>query len=331
MRPGADARGAPRGGVGMSARTSAHRDGGSTLAKYLNEISKIPQLTREQEKEYAYQIRAGMDAEGELAKARAARKHLTNNQEQQFAIKIRIGKEALDVMVKSNLRFVVSIANRYRGCGMATLDLINEGNVGLIEAAKRFDPEKGVKFISYAVWWIRQAIMQALAEQSGAVRLPIKQAGVLYKISNKHQEMTQTLGREPNVVELAGELKMGVDDVEDIMRVSRKSLSIETPLNEDGSSRFVDLMEAKDTAPVDERIIHSSLVSEIEDIISELKEKERLVVKLRFGLSGREPLTLEEVGKELNLSRERIRQIEKKAKEQLRRKAKARKLIDFLS
>jgi RNA polymerase primary sigma factor len=287
----------------MSVRTSAHRDGGSTLAKYLNEISKIPQLTREQEYELAHRIRRPDHPD----------------------------KEALDVLVKSNLRFVVSIANRYRGCGMATLDLINEGNVGLIEAAKRFDPEKGVKFISYAVWWIRQAIMQALAEQSGAVRLPIKQAGVLYKISNKHQAMTQTLGREPNVVELAGELKMGIEEVEDIMRVSRKSLSIETPLNEDGSSRFVDLMEAKETPPVDEKIIHNSLVGEIEEIIGELKEKEQLVVKLRFGLSGREPLTLEEVGKELNLSRERIRQIEKKAKEQLRRKAKARKLIDFLS
>lgn len=287
----------------MSARTSAHRDGGSTLAKYLNEISKIPQLTREQEYELAGRIRR------------------TDKPD----------KDALDVLVKSNLRFVVSIANRYRGCGMATLDLINEGNVGLIEAAKRFDPEKGVKFISYAVWWIRQAIMQALAEQSGAVRLPIKQAGVLYKISNKHQDMTQKLGREPNVVELAGELQMGIEEVEDIMRVSRKSLSIETPLNEDGSSRFVDLMEAKDTPPVDEKIIHNSLVNEIEEIIGELKDKEQLVVKLRFGLSGREPLTLEEVGKELNLSRERIRQIEKKAKEQLRRKAKARKLIDFLS
>jgi RNA polymerase primary sigma factor len=287
----------------VSARTSAHRDGGSTLAKYLNEISKIPQLTREQEYELAGRIRR------------------TDKPD----------KDALDVLVKSNLRFVVSIANRYRGCGMATLDLINEGNVGLIEAAKRFDPEKGVKFISYAVWWIRQAIMQALAEQSGAVRLPIKQAGVLYKISNKHQDMTQKLGREPNVVELAGELQMGIEEVEDIMRVSRKSLSIETPLNEDGSSRFVDLMEAKDTPPVDEKIIHNSLVNEIEEIIGELKDKEQLVVKLRFGLSGREPLTLEEVGKELNLSRERIRQIEKKAKEQLRRKAKARKLIDFLS
>jgi RNA polymerase primary sigma factor len=276
----------------------------TSLGTYLKEISKIPLLTREEEQELGRRIQDG-------------------------------DQEALQRMVESNLRFVVSIANKYRACGIALLDLINDGNIGLIEAAKRFDPTRGVKFISYAVWWIRQAIMQALAEQCGSVRLPLKQAGLLYKIRTQYQRLSKEMGREPTTHELAESIevtpKLKVEDVEEIMRVSRKALSLESPVGEDSDTAYLDLMTADNIPPVDHELVKSSLASEIAKLLQELSDREEQVIRMRFGIGAEGPLTLEKVGGKLGLSRERIRQIEKKAKTKLLKKAKGRTLIDYLN
>ncbi len=271
----------------------------TSLGTYLKEISRIPLLTREGEIALARRIRAG-------------------------------DEEAVSQLVEANLRFVVSIANKYRSCGIALLDLINEGNIGLMEAARRFDPDKGVKFISYAVWWIRQAIMQALAEQCGSVRLPLKQAGLLYRIRERMSRMTRELGREPYSRELAAAMDMTENEVEEIMRVSRRALSLEAPIGEDSDTAYLDLMTADNIPPVDQELIDDSLNDEIGRLLKDLSEREERVIRMRFGIGADGPLTLEKVGEKLGLSRERIRQIEKKAKKKLLKKAKVRMLADFL-
>jgi RNA polymerase primary sigma factor len=271
----------------------------TSLGTYLKEISRIPLLTREGEIALARRIQAG-------------------------------DEEAVSQLVEANLRFVVSIANKYRSCGIALLDLINEGNIGLMEAARRFDPDRGVKFISYAVWWIRQAIMQALAEQCGSVRLPLKQAGLLYRIREKFSRMTRELGREPYTHELAAAMEMGESEVEEIMRVSRRALSLEAPIGEDSDTAYLDLMVSDNIPPVDKELIDDSLNDEIGKLLKDLSEREERVIRMRFGIGADGPLTLEKVGEKLGLSRERIRQIEKKAKKKLLKKAKVRMLADFL-
>ncbi len=271
----------------------------TSLGTYLKEISRIPLLTREEEVALAKKIKKGNQA---------AMKH----------------------MVEANLRFVVSIANKYRACGIALLDLINEGNIGLIEAAKRFDHTRGVKFISYAVWWIRQAIMQALAEQCGSVRLPLKQAGLLYKIREKYEAMSKELGKEPPTHDLADALGLEVGEVEEIMRVSRKALSLESPIGEDSDTAYLDLITSDNIPPVDHELIKDSLNDEIEKILKDLSDREERVIRMRFGIGADGPLTLEKVGEKLGLSRERIRQIEKKAKKKLLKKARGRLLSDYL-
>ncbi len=272
---------------------------GNTLAMYLKEIRNIPVLEREQEKELAVRIRAG-------------------------------DKQALNQLVRSNLKYVVSVANRYRGCGLSLEDLINEGNIGLIQAAKRFDPEKGVKFITYGVWWIRQAIMHALADQAGTVRLPIKQAGMLYKIGEKYQKLRQSLGREPTSEEVAKGVGCGEEEVEAVLRVFRHYLSLDSPIGDADETSYLDMLEATDRASVEEDIIKSSLADEMEEMLQKLPPREQQILRMRFGFEG-EPMTLEEIGKRIGLSRERIRQIEKKAKRRLRVWAKTKALRDYLN
>ena len=272
----------------------------SSLGTYLKEISKIPLLTREEEVALAIRARDG-------------------------------DQDAKKKLVESNLRFVVSVANKFSGCGIPLIDLINEGNIGLIEAARRFDPDKGVKFISYGVWWIRQAIMQVLAEQSGSVRLPLKQAGLLYKIRNKYEELSKKLRREPTSQDLAQALDIPLREVEEVLRVSRRALSLESPIGEGSDTAYLELMQAEDAPPVDQQLILNSLHEEITKLLESLTEREQEVIRLRFGLGSDSTMTLENVGMKLGLSRERIRQIEKKAKKKLMRAAKGRKLMDFLN
>lgn len=267
---------------------------------YLREISRLPLLTREEELALAQRTQKG-------------------------------DEKALRQLVEGNLRFVVKIANKYRGCGLSLLDLINEGNIGMIVAAKRFDPTRGVKFISYAIWWIRQAILQALADQCGSVRLPLKQAGILHKIRRKYETLSKKLGKEPTPLDLANELNIPLKEVEEILRVSRDALSLEQPLDENSSTHFIDLLKSNQQLSPYINLIKSSLEGEIEELLHKLTSKEEQVIKLRFGIKGEVPLTLEQVGTKMGLSRERIRQIEKRAKFRLYQKAKSRKLEDYLN
>lgn len=239
-------------------------------------------------------------------------------------------QKSLNELVSRNLKYVVSVANRYKGCGISLPDLINEGNIGLIEAAKRFDPQKGVKFITYAVWWIRQSILHALAEQAGSVRLPIKQAGLLYKISAKYRELFLSLRREPTTEDVANSLKISPEDVESVMRVYRFHLSLDTPLKENDDTSYLDMLTSSTEHPVDEDLLFSSFKKEIDGLLSELNPREKKVLKMRFGFRG-EPMTLEEIGKKVGLSRERVRQIEKRAKIKLLSKAKTRAVKDYLN
>ena len=239
-------------------------------------------------------------------------------------------QRSLNELVSRNLKYVVSVANRYKGCGLSLSDLINEGNIGMIEAAKRFDPQKGVKFITYAVWWIRQSILHALAEQAGSVRLPIKQAGLLYKISAKYRELFLSLKREPTSEDVAKVLNISLEDVESVMRVYRFHLSLDTPLKENEDTSYLDMLASSTEHPMDEDILLLSLKKEIEGLLSELSPREKRILKMRFGFS-KEPMTLEEIGKKIGLSRERVRQIEKRAKSKLFSKAKTNDVKDYLN
>jgi len=274
-------------------------DSPSSLGVYLREISKIPMIPREEE------IRLGKLA-------------------------LKGDQKAIQGLVEANLRFVVKIANRFSGAGPSLLDLINEGNIGLLQAARRFDPARNVKFISYAVWWIRQGIMQMLAEQSGPTRLPLKQAGLLYKIRKKTEELTKSHDREPTPKELAAALGVKVREIEEIQRVARRPVSLDSPITEDSETAYMDLMSDDDAPAVDHGLLERSLRSEIAGLLGNLAPREREVIELRFGIATEETMTLEEVGRKLGLSRERIRQIEKKAKKKLQRLARSRHLADFL-
>jgi len=270
-----------------------------SLKDYLNKISEYSHFSREKEYELGKRIQAG-------------------------------DEEAVKELVLANLKFVISVANRYKNSGLSMSDIINQGNLGLIEAARRFDPDRGVKFISYAVWWIRQSIIQVLAEQSGTVKLPIKQASILYKINEATEKLSKEFDRDPTADEIANYLEMDVNDVENILRVSRNYLSLEAPIKEGEDRSFIDLLDSG-TKSVEDEIIETNLKNSLEEIVDELPEREATIVKLRFGLEGETPKTLEEIGEMMNISRERVRQIESRALLKLKKKALKRKLYDYLN
>lgn len=267
---------------------------------YLKEISKIPQLAPEDEKALGEAIQSG-------------------------------DEEALNLLVESNLRFVVSICKKYRGLGLSFLDLMNEGNIGLIEAAKRFDPEKKVKFITYAVWWIRQAIIHALAKQSGAFRLPQKQANLMYQLSKKYNILTQSLEREPTVEELAKELDVTVEEVEQILQVSGENISLSGALDDDNDFQLLDKLVQDGEVHADDQLMQEAFEGQMKLILKDLDKKEATILKMRFGLNGNDPLTLKEIGEHLNLSRERIRQIENVALRKLRKNNAVQGLRGYLT
>ena len=256
------------------------------LGQYMNEISKLKPLAREEEAALSKKIQ-----EGDV--------------------------KAFHELMRRNLKYVVTVANKYRGCGLSLQDLIEEGNIGMIQAAKRFDGERNIKFITYAVWWIRQAIMHSLAEQSGTVKLPIKQAGKLYKIERKYKSLTQELEREPTTSEVAEDLGYKVDDIENIMRAYRTHLSLDTPLRDDDVTQYLDLLENPDYIPYDDQIMKASLHDKVDDMLKHLSKREEQIIRMRFGFNG-DSRTLEDIGKEIGLSRERVRQIEKRAKARLK-------------
>jgi RNA polymerase primary sigma factor len=271
-----------------------------SLKKYLKEIAKLSRITVEEERELGRRIQDG-------------------------------DEEALRRLVEANLRFVVSFAKRYRGCGLSFLDLINEGNVGLIEAAKRYDPNKNVKFITYAVWWIRQSIIHALSDQSGPFRLPQKQANLLYRIGKTQAALTSDLRRRPSVEEIAEAMDVDAEDVSILLQVSDENISLSAVIDEEHEFHLSDKLE-QDTIPAaDSMVVQGALRNQVRDSLSELDEKERKVVSLRFGLSGQEPKTLKQIGEMMNLSRERIRQIEAQALKKLNRSSKCQQLRSYLN
>ena len=253
---------------------------------------------------------------------------LTRAEERKLAL---LGdKKSLDTLVVRNLKYVVRVANRYKGMGLGLTDLINEGNVGLIEAARRFDPERKVKFITYGVWWIRQSILRALAEQSRVVRLPVKQAGLIKKITRTVSNLKQKNQKEPSIEELAKELSMKPATLEAVMRVFREYSSLDSPLSgEEGSATFIDLMEADPEHSVEDDFISLCLHHDIERALNDLPGKEEEVLRLRFGFDE-PPMTLEEVGRRVGLTRERVRQIEKSGKTKLRSWHNLSLLEDYL-
>ncbi len=261
----------------------------------------------------------------------AAHPILSREEEHALALMAREGdKEAFNKLVRANLRYVVSVASRYKNFGLSLEDLINEGNIGLINAIKRFEPERGVKLITYAVWWIRQSIMHALADQGGAVRLPVKQAGLMHKISITYEKLRQEFEREPTTFELAEHLGIKVADIEKLLRASRNYLSLDATVSPDDDTSYLDLLEEKDSPSVEENVVQHSLEEEMEDLLDDLDPREREIIRMRYGFDG-EAMTLEEIGRKLGLSRERIRQIEKKVINRFRARTCYRTLHDFLS
>ena len=268
--------------------STANSNSHDSLSQYMREIGKIKLLTKEEEIKLAKAIKQG-------------------------------DPKAVQEMVRRNLKYVVSVANKYRGFGMSLQDLIEEGNIGLIQAAKRFDVCRNVKFITYAVWWIKQAIMHSLAEQSGTVKLPVKQTGKVSRFNKKSQELFQDMKREPTQSEVAKSLGYNDDEINSIMRAYRTHLSLDTPLKNDEYTPYLDLLENQDLIPYDDQIMQESLNEKIDQMLEDLSERETTILKMRFGFSG-EVKTLEEVGQKIGLSRERVRQIEKRAKERLKSK-----------
>jgi RNA polymerase primary sigma factor len=256
---------------------------------------------------------------------------LTPNEEIELAIRIKQNDPlALEKLVKANLRFVVSVSKQYQNQGLTLGDLINEGNLGLIKAARRFDETRGFKFISYAVWWIRQAILQALAEQSRIVRLPLNRVGALNKIGKAYNTLEQEFEREPNAQELAHELKMDVDEISDALKIAGRAVSMDAPFSLGEENRLLDILENDETPAPDQKLMTDSLRVEIERVLATLSEREAEVLKLYFGLSKGSPLTLEEIGEKFNLTRERVRQIKEKAIRRLRHASRNKNLRAYL-
>lgn len=256
---------------------------------------------------------------------------LTPDQEIDLAIKIKKGDQiALEKLTKANLRFVVSVAKQYQNQGLSLGDLINEGNLGLIKAAKRFDETRGFKFISYAVWWIRQSILQALAEQSRIVRLPLNRVGALNKIGKAYSNLEQEFEREPSANELAQELEMDVSEVADTLKISGRHVSMDAPFASGEENRLLDVIENEQQPNPDFALMSESLKTEIERALSTLTERESEVIKLYFGLNKEHSLTLEEIGERFNLTRERVRQIKEKAIRRLRHASRSKNLRAYL-
>ncbi|MGX8712562.1 MAG: sigma-70 family RNA polymerase sigma factor [bacterium] len=256
---------------------------------------------------------------------------LTPEQEVQLAQRIKQGDQAaLERLTKANLRFVVSVAKQYQNQGLSLPDLINEGNVGLIKAAKRFDETRGFKFISYAVWWIRQSILQAIAENSRIVRLPSNQLGALNKLKKEISKLEQQLERPPSEEELAEMLDIPEDKIKAILGISGRHVSIDAPLASDEDVNFVDVLPNEDTPPTDSKLMQESLSQEIERSLSTLTEYEREVIKMYFGIGLPHPLSLDEIAMKFNLTRERVRQIKEKGIKRLKTSSKSKHLKAYL-
>ena len=275
-------------------------EGPDTLRLYLKEISRFAQLTPEEEKELGARAQKG-------------------------------DEEAFQKLIEANLRFVVAMAKKYARSGYPLHELINEGNLGLIEAVSRFDPGRGVRFITYASWWIRQAILAAIAHHGQVFRLPPKLKHELYRFDSKVARLTQELGHRPSVDEISKGLGMEEQDVREMMEGTPTEVSLDTPIGEGAEMRLEELIQDQSVTPVDELLIARSFEEQLQGLLSQLDDKERVIIERRFGLGDREPQTLAEIGSDMKLSRERIRQIEERALGKLRRSQRAKQLLGYLN
>ena len=304
---------------------------------YLKEIGKVPLLSAEEEIELAKNMEAGAVAKEKIAILKSREENATEEELAEIKEEIKnlqkdldAGDEAKKRLAEANLRLVVSIAKRYVGRGMLFLDLIQEGNLGLIKAVEKFDYRKGYKFSTYATWWIRQAITRAIADQARTIRIPVHMVETINKLIRVSRQLLQELGREPSPEEIAAEMNMPVERVREILKISQEPVSLETPIGEEEDSRLGDFIQ-DDNVPVPADAAAFTLLKEqLEEVLGTLTEREQKVLTLRFGLEDGRARTLEEVGKEFNVTRERIRQIEAKALRKLRHPSRSRKLKDYL-
>jgi RNA polymerase primary sigma factor len=316
--------------VRSSARVT-HTEGGSfdPVRMYLKEIGKVPLLTAEQEVMLAKRIEAGLLAT-ETLDGEAAAEPLGESRRAGVQAVQRDGELARRQLTEANLRLVVSIAKRYVGRGMALLDLIQEGNLGLIRAVEKFDYTKGFKFSTYATWWIRQAITRAIADQARTIRIPVHMVETMNKVLRISRQMLQELGREPTIDEIAAKVELTPDKVRDIQRIAQEPVSLETPVGEEDDSLLGDFVEDPNVIAPATAAARALLSEAIEEALQELNDRERAVVRLRFGLDDGQIRTLEEVGKEFGVTRERIRQIESKTLAKLRHPTRSQRLRDYL-
>jgi RNA polymerase primary sigma factor len=294
---------------------------------YLKQIGKVPLLNAEQEVELAKRIEAGLFAEEKLAEGMSS---LTPDQRIDLEWIAEDGRRAKNHLLEANLRLVVSLAKRYTGRGMLFLDLIQEGNLGLIRAVEKFDYTKGYKFSTYATWWIRQAITRAMADQARTIRIPVHMVEVINKLARVQRQMLQDLGREPTPDELAVELDMTPEKVVEVQKYGREPISLHTPLGEDGDSEFGDLIEDSEAIQPGEAVSFTLLQEQLHSVLDTLSEREAGVVSMRFGLTDGQPKTLDEIGKVYGVTRERIRQIESKTMSKLRHPSRSQVLRDYL-
>ncbi len=301
---------------------------------YLKEIGKVALLTPEEEVTLAQAMSAGNEAAEKLAELRRRREEgeeVDPNLEAALRKQYRAGETAKQKLAEANLRLVVSIAKRYVGRGMLFLDLIQEGNLGLIKAVEKFDCTKGFKFSTYATWWIRQAITRAIADQARTIRIPVHMVETINKVIRVSRQLLQELGHDPSPNEIAAEMNMPVDKVREIMKIAQEPVSLETPIGEEEDSHLGDFIPDEGASEPSEAASFTLLKEQLMDVLSTLTPREEKVLKLRFGIEDGRTRTLEEVGKEFNVTRERIRQIEAKALRKLRHPSRSKKLKDFLN
>jgi RNA polymerase primary sigma factor len=294
---------------------------------YLKEIGRVPLLTAQEEVDLAKRIEAGENATTELI---AADGKLPTDQRIELRMTERDGMQAKRHLVEANLRLVVSIAKRYVGRGMAFLDLIQEGNLGLIRAVEKFDYEKGFKFSTYATWWIRQAITRAIADQARTIRIPVHMVETINKLVRIQRQLLQDLGREPTAEEIGSQMEIGPQKVREIQKISQEPVSLEAPIGEEEDSSLGDFIEDSEAVVPLERASFKLLQEQLESVLTTLSEREKEVIRLRFGLVDGQPRTLEDVGKKFGVTRERIRQIESKTLSKLRHPSRSQKLRDYL-
>ena len=303
---------------------------GDPVRMYLKEIGKVPLLTAAEEIDLAMKIEAGVAATEELEKAEEEGTELSRRDKRRLTRVEQVGLDAKQALIEANLRLVVSIAKRYVGRGMLFLDLIQEGNLGLIRAVEKFDYTKGFKFSTYATWWIRQAITRAIADQARTIRIPVHMVETINKLVRIQRQLLQQLGREPTPEEIGEEMGLPAERVREIQKISQEPVSLETPIGEEEDSQLGDFIEDEAAVVPPDAASFSMLQEQLGKVLDGLAERERKVISLRFGLEDGHPRTLEEVGREFGVTRERIRQIESKTLAKLRHPSRSSKLKDYL-